>query len=67
MNARNEPLVDKFIDFVKGFQYHVGREEDLTGVVHDEDGVPLAALEQPLSFDRCIGDTGDVPVVVCTC
>ena len=65
MNACDKPLIDKFVDLVKGFEYHLGGDEDLTGVVHYEDGVPLAALEQPLRFDGCIGDTRDVPVVVC--
>lgn len=34
--------------------------------MHDEDGVSFAALEQPLGFNGCIGDTREVPVVVFT-
>lgn len=45
VDARDEVLVDKLVYFVEGFQYHLGRKEDLTRAVHDEEGAPLAALE----------------------
>ena len=66
MNACDEILVDQLVHFVEGFQYRIGRDVDLTRAVHDEDGISLATLEQPLSFDKCIGDTWGIPVVVRT-
>ena len=64
MNARDEQLVHELVDLVERFEHDVGGEEDLTGVVHDEDGTALAALEQPLSFDGCAFDARGVSVVV---
>ena len=62
MNVGDEQLVDELVHLVEGFQHHLGGNVDLTRTVHDEDGAPLAALEQPLSLDGRFGDA--LPVVV---
>lgn len=65
VNVCDEPLADKFIHPVEVFEYYVTRNVDLARAVHDKDGISLATLEQPLSFDGCTGDTWDVSVVEC--
>jgi len=66
VNVCDEPLADKFVHLVEVFEYYVAGDVNLARAVHDKDGVSLATLEQPLSLDRCTGDTWDIPVVICT-